>query len=133
VSPRPGKSITRRQLLGGGALLTAGAVGGGFGRFAVGDEFDEHLAGVLGVPVATAASLTAEAKARTGGLAWQLRRGAFVAATTAPGRWVLPASVREHALHAMIDQLLVTPGDGLDYLGLRPPASGRACAGLIRR
>jgi hypothetical protein len=113
--------------------VATGAVAGGYGRFAVGDEFDEHLASVLGIPVATAAALTADAKQRTGGAAWQVRRAAFVAATTAPGRWVLPASTRQHARHSMVDKLIVTPADGLDYLGLRPPAPGQACQGLVRR
>jgi hypothetical protein len=113
--------------------VAAGVVGGAYGRYAIGDEFEEHLAGVLGVPVATATAMSRAARARSGGADWDLHGSAFVTATTWPGRWVLPRSLREKAIRAMVDRLIVTTGDGLGYVGLQKFPSGRACTGLLRR
>ena len=127
-SPR----LTRRQLIGGGALVAVCAAAGGY-RVALGQEFDAHVADVLGLPRATAATLIATAQRRTGTLQWELRRDAFVTATTPPGRWVLPAGQRKRAVHAIVDQLIQTPGEGLACIGLRAAAPDRPCAGLVRR
>jgi hypothetical protein len=112
-------------------LVAAGVVGGVYGRYAFGDEFEEHLAGVLGVPVATASAMSKAARAGSGGADWDLHCSAFVAATTWPGRWALPQSVREQAIRSLVDRLFATTGDGLSYVGLRKFPSGRACAGLV--
>jgi hypothetical protein len=106
------------------------AVAGGY-RVALGQEFDEHVAKVLGLPRATAATLIDAAKKRTDTLEWELRRDAFVTATTAPGRWLVPAAQRRLAIRAVTNRLIHTPGDVLAYIGLQSPAPGRPCAGLI--
>jgi hypothetical protein len=126
-------SITRRRFLAGGALVAAGVVGGGYGRYAIGDEFEEHLAGVIGVPLATASAMTRAAQGRLGAAEWDLHCGAFVAASTWPGQWALPDSVRRKAIRSMVDRLIVDTGDGLGYAGLRDFPSGRTCAGLVLR
>jgi hypothetical protein len=113
--------------------VAAGLAGGAYGRYAIGDEFEEHLAGVLGLPVATASAMTRAARARSGGADWDLHCSAFVAATTWPGRWALPHSVRERAIRSMVDRLIGSPGDGLAYVGVRRLPAGRACSGLLRR
>jgi len=125
-------NLTRRQLLGGGALVAVCAAAAGY-RVALGQEFDEHVAEIMGLPRATAATLIDAAEKRTDALEWELRRDAFVAATTAPGRWVLPAAQRKRAIHALTDQLIQTPGEAFAYLGLRRPEPGLPCAGLVRR
>jgi hypothetical protein len=128
----PGPRLTRRQLAAGGALLAACAAAGGY-RVAIGQEFDDHVADVLGMPLATASALISAAESRVGALEWELRRAAFVVATTPPGRWLLPAAQRRSAIHSVIDQLLQTPGEALASIGLRKPAPGLPCAGLLRR
>jgi hypothetical protein len=126
-------STTRRRFLAGGALVAAAVVGGGYGRYAIGDEFEEHLAGVIGVPVATASAMTRAAQTRFGGADWDLHAGAFVAATTWPGQWALPDSVRRKAIRSMVERLILDIGDGIGYAGLRAFPAGRPCAGLVRR
>ena len=123
--------LTRRRVVVGGAVGAGLLVGAGYGRFAVGDEFEEHVAGVLGISTVAAATLLAGARERLGDEDYRIHAASFLAATTFPGEQTLPASVRERAIERFVGNLLATQIDRLVGLGLQTRLSG-PCRGLLR-
>jgi hypothetical protein len=125
------KRFTRRGLFGAGAV--AAVATGVYGRFAVGDEFEEHVAGVLGVTLAQAKDLAANARAGLGDPKYDLVASSFLFATTEPGRSVAPRGARRRAVHVFLSEAVPSPQAHLMLLGL---ASGRVenstCTGLVR-
>ena len=124
--------ITRRGLLVGGA---AGAVGFAYwGRFGLGDTFESHVAGVLGLPEPVTRELL-ESMREELGADYDARAAAFVAATTAPTRWLMPSGARREALESFVGPLF-----GLEqgyvmpfvYAGLRDSGRFQGCNGLVR-
>lgn len=128
---RPRARVTRRRVVIGGAVGVGVLVGAGYGRFAVGDEFEEHVAGVLGVSTAAATTLLAGARARLGDEDYRIHAASFLAATTFPGEQTLPADVRERAIERFVGNLVATQIDQLVGLGLQTRLSG-PCRGLLR-
>lgn len=126
--------VTRRQVLvAGGAAAGAAAVGVA-GSYILSDGFEEHVADVLGIDVDLARELVGGARETTGGLEFEARATAFIAATTFPGSEVLPTGVRERAVRSMVDPMIVEPSQNIGYLGLVPPdriGIGAPCSGLI--
>ena len=125
--------ITRRALLIAGA--GAGVAGLAYwGRFALGDTFESHVAGTLGLDEQVTRELL-ETMRKEMGLEYDARAASFVAATTAPTRWIMPAAARREALESFIGPLFglqqgyVTP---FVYGGLRESGSFRGCNGLVR-
>lgn len=129
---RPGPRLTRRRLVAGGVAGAGAAAAAGYGRYAVGDEFEEHVAGVLGISVASARSLLEHARGRLGDEKYRLHAAAFVTATTFPGETVLPESARRRAVQRFVGNLVADQRDGLVALGLQISAPG-PCQGLLRR
>jgi hypothetical protein len=126
--------VTRRQLLvAGGAAVGAAAVGiGGF--YVLGDGFEEHVAGVLGIPTELAKQLTDRARERMDALEFEAGASAFLTATTFPGSEILPARVRKLAVRGLLGPMFSESKDNLAYLGLLPSARlGEPCAGLINQ
>ena len=125
------KRLTRRGLFGAGAVTAVGA--GFYGRFAVGDEFEEHVAGVLGVSLEQASHLAANARAGLGDPKYELVASSFLFATTEPGKSLAPRGARRRAVHVFLSEAVPGPQAHLMLLGL---ASGRvensACTGLLR-
>jgi hypothetical protein len=124
------RRITRRGLFATGAVGVV--VAGGYGRYAFGDEFEEHVADVLGVSLPHARDLTAQAKSRLGDLEYDRIASAFLFATTAPGRWVTPAGTRQQAVHAFLSEAVPDSRGNLVLLGLRRGGGTAACGGLLR-
>jgi hypothetical protein len=127
------RGMTRRGLLIAGA--GAGVAGLAYwGRFALGDTFEAHVAETLGLEEQVTRELL-ETMREELGLEYDARAASFVAATTAPTRWVMPGGARREALESFVGQLFglqqgyVTP---FVYGGLRESGSFRGCNGLVR-
>ena len=126
--------LTRRRLLAAGVAGAVGAAGVGYGRFALGDEFEEHVADVLGISVEMASGLLARARDAVGDVEYGVRAAAFLAATTSPSRALMPHAARESGVHGLLRLMLEGSAGNIAYMGLRPKAPRRlACAGLLRR
>ena len=126
------RRLTRRRFVLGGVAAGGALVAGAYGRFPFGDEFEERVAKVLGIPVDAATALTRRLRERVGDLNYDARAAAFVVATTFPSREVTPGSLRESAMRKLLEPMLADPGEQLIYLGLRPPVDTPACTGLLR-
>jgi hypothetical protein len=131
TAPKRGR-ISRRTL-----LVGAVAVGGPwffavFGRYAVGAEFEKHVADVLGLRQDAADWLIDRARSRLDALDYDARAAAFLAATTFPGNALLSRARREDAIQPFLEHLIDIPVDNMVYLGMREPVASTACAGLIR-
>lgn len=127
-------ALTRRQALGGGAAALVALLGVGYGRYALGDEFEEHVASTLGVPLDTARALIDTARSGLEGRGeYEAVAAAFLAATTFPGRHVLPRGTREHAVEIFVNEAIPNSAAHLLYLGyLEGDVSDPRCRGLIR-
>jgi lipopolysaccharide exporter len=127
------KGITRRRLLAGGAAGTAVVVGGGYGHYALGDEFESHVASVLGTTTAVAKVLTGAARARMSGSEYDRMAAEFLFVTTFPGSIVAPHKLRNRAVRRLLPSMLDESRRNLMYLGLEPPSDASACIGLLHR
>jgi hypothetical protein len=130
LSEPAGHRFSRRRLLllGGGAVTASLAVG--YGRFAVGSVFEDHLANVLGISTAAATELAATAREELGTAVYDATAAAFVAATTFPGERILPRAAREEAIETLVFAAIRNSADNLVAIGLRPTLGG-ACDGLL--
>lgn len=126
------RRLTRRQALGAGAAGAAALGGVHYGRFALGGEFEDHVAARLGLDRERATLMLERARERLGGAEYDARAAAFLAATTFPGSVVPADGARRRAVAGLVGPMLEQRVDGLVYLGQveRPPA-GR-CQGLLR-
>jgi hypothetical protein len=126
--------VTRRQALGGGAAALVGVVGIGYGRYALGDEFEEHVASTLGVSVDDARPLIETARQGLEGRgAYETRAATFLAATTFPGRQLLPRGTRERAVRVFLNEAMPHSASNLLYLGyVEGDLADLRCRGLIR-
>jgi hypothetical protein len=124
------RGITRRQVLIGGA--TAGAlVAAGYGRFALGDTFEHHFAGVLGIELEPARQLLAIARERMGDRDYDVRAAAFLAATTLPGEVLVPESARREAVDSLLLPMIKQSTENYVAIGLQD-TTAPACGGLLR-
>ena len=124
-------TFTRRRVLG----LGIAAVGVGyFGRFAVGGTFEQHVADVLGLERPAADRLLELLRAELGA-DYDVRAAAFMAATTAPGRWVVPSGLRREALQAFVGPLFGVEQGSVTALVYGGSSSARpvtGCGVLVR-
>lgn len=125
-------AITRRRLVGGAAAVAVGGIGAAYGRYALGDEFEEHVASTLGVPLETARALLETARRRLAG-EYETTAAAFLACTTFPGRQLLPRGTREHAVRVFLNEAMPESTQNLMYVGLiEGGVADIRCRGLIR-
>jgi hypothetical protein len=124
--------ITRRRalLLGGGAVVAV--VAGAYGRFAVGDEFEQHVANTLDLSQDAVARLLGNARQSLGTAGYDARAAAFVTATTWPGAELIPEGARRDAIDALVLPMFGNQEDNLVALGLHKRWLG-SCSGLLRR
>lgn len=127
-------SVTRRQVLFGGVAASVG----GFvlwGRYAVGDTFEQHVADQLGLPVAVTNDLLGTLNGELGGVEYEARASAFLLATSSPSRLAMPGEARRQAIEAFVGPLLkmeqnfVTP---YVIAGVQQVGHFRPC-GVLRR
>ena len=125
--------VTRRRALIGGAGVVVLAGTGWWGRYALGDTFEHHVADVLGVDLKLASELTSSLRDEIGD--YESRAIAFLLATTSPSQDVMPADVRREAIEAFVGALvgmqsgLVTP---FVLAGLRQSGRYVPCSVLTR-
>jgi hypothetical protein len=116
----------RNLLLGGAGLVVAGT--GWWGRYALGDTFENHVARTLGLDARVGAELVASLREHVDD--YEARAAAFLFATTSPSRDVMPRAAREEAVEAFIGPLvgmenaLITP---LAIAGRRRSGSYQPC------
>lgn len=126
------RRFSRRQVIaggvGGGALLA----GGNYGRFVLGDEFEQHVASVLGVSTAVAKELTRAARERLGGSEYYRAAAEFLAVTVFPSELVAPRRARNRAVRRLLPSMVRESHENLMYLGMRGATKGPACTGLLR-
>lgn len=113
-------------MAGAGVIAAAG-----YGRFAAAEEFEQHVAELLGAPLEVATSLTQRARERLGDPGYDFRASAFLTATTFPGDTFLPKAVRERAIEPFVLALINDSIENLIYLGVQPPVEGTTCVGLL--
>jgi hypothetical protein len=126
--------LTRRQALGGSAIAVAGVLGVGYGRYALGDEFEEHVASTFGIPLERARPLIETARRGLQGRGeYEAVASAFLASTTFPGRHLLPRDTREHAVKVFVNEAMPHSASNLLYVGrIDGDLSDLRCRGLIR-
>lgn len=112
-------------------MAAVGAVG--YGRYAFGDEFEEHVASVIGLPLDHARDLTRQAQDRLGDLEYDRIASAFLFATTIPGKWVTPRGTRQRAVHSFLSEAVPDSRGNLVLLGLKRGGPSEACGGLLQR
>jgi hypothetical protein len=126
------RRLTRRQAIVGSAVIGVGFVG--WGRFAVGGEFEDHVAEVLGIDGAVARQLLERLRSERG-VDYDARASAFLLATTEPSRWMLPSRLRRQAIESFVVPLLEVadqPSFSLAYTGLRETSGFTPCRVLVR-
>lgn len=94
--------------------------------------FAAYLAGVLDVPVPVARRLAEEGRAGLTPGAYHVRAGAFLIATTLPGRAILPRAARERAIHSLVGRMLARPFPNLLYVGVQRDPAAAPAVGLVQ-
>lgn len=123
--------LTRRQVLGGGAVLAGAAVAGNYGRFLIADELEEHVGKVLGISTPAAAKLLDGARSRLGDVEFEIKAAQFVGVTTFPGSEA-PYRVRNKGIGELTAHMVGDSYENLMLVGLRDVVANPACAGLLR-
>jgi len=126
--------VTRREAFVAAAALAAAGGFVGWGRFALGGAFENHVADTLGLDGRVARELLAEMR-RGLGPDYETRAAGFLAATREPGRSLLPAGTRSSAIDAFVAPLLLSGEQrflGAAYTQRRPTGRARACRTLGR-
>ena len=125
-------ALTRRQALAVGGVA---AVAGGFGlwgRFALGDAFEDHVAEHLGLDRTMTRAALAQMRVELDD--YDTRAAAFLVATEAPSSLVLPEGVRRAAVDAFLSRLFGLWGANvmtLVYSGDRQAVEYRPCEVLV--
>ena len=123
--------LTRRRALAAGAAGVAAVGVGWYARFALGDEFEEHVASVMGLDVGRAAVLLQRARERVGDAEYDLRAAAFLAATTFPGELIPAGAGRRRAVQQLVGKMIERPADVQVYLGMLERHPDGPCQGLL--
>lgn len=123
--------LTRRQAIGAGTAGILAAGGVHYGRFSLGTEFEEHVSSVLGLDLAYAKALLAQAREILGDAEYDFRATAFLGATTFPGNLVPVKRVRRKAIEGLMGKMFLGPPDLLLYLGERSARPDGRCRGLL--
>jgi hypothetical protein len=130
-SPRKAVRLSRRRLLVGAVAGASVVAGVNYGRYALGDDFENHVAGVFGISREAATVLLEGARERLGAEDYRLHATAFLSSTTFPGDAVLPAEAQRRAIERFVGNLVTTHIDQLVALGLQTPSAG-PCRGMLR-
>jgi hypothetical protein len=130
----PGRfGLTRRKVL----LLGVGGVGlagvGLWGRFALGDEFERHVADQLGIDLAVGTEVLERMREEIDD--YEVRAAGFLVATQGPVDGLIPEPVRRDAIDAFVGPMFgLDRGLVMPYVmaGLSESAQYRACEVLRR-
>lgn len=125
------RKITRRQALAGGAGVIIAGSAGASGRYALGDTFESHVAGILGLPLEQTKDLLRTMRDEID--TYDFRAAGFLAATTTPGKELMPESARRKAVESFIGPLFdiqaafVTPQV---YIGYKQDGRFSPCSAI---
>ena len=108
-------------------MLAAGATAD-YGRFLVGDEFEELVAAKLGVSMELARALLERVREREGE-GYELRAAAFAVGVREPLALALPQRLRESAVRPFVEAMLETPAAQRTF-ATDGPTIATACADL---
>jgi hypothetical protein len=126
----PRRGLTRRRALAVGAAGTAVVGFGVWGRYALGDAFEEHVAERLGLDLDLTKEILAGLRESLDD--YELRATAFLAATLSPSSLALPASLRRDAVESFVNPIFGLSHEmvPLTYAGLRDTIEFTPCAVL---
>jgi hypothetical protein len=125
-------NLTRRKLLGVGAVVLGAAAVAPYVPLAVGGEFEQLVASTLGIEEELASQLLEAVRENYGSVEYEARAAAFSLAVRAPASAVLPEGMKESAVRQFLEPMFEEPAAALAYaVGGRDPRT-RACNGLVR-
>jgi glycosyltransferase involved in cell wall biosynthesis len=125
--------LRRRTLIGLGLGAAGAAVVAPYAVLVPGDEFEELVAGRLGIEPELAAQLLERARVSYGDAEYEARAAAFAFAVRDPVALLLPDGVRERAVSSLLEPMLSEPAASLAYAITGTDPGGLApCAGLVR-
>lgn len=125
-------NLTRRRLLGLGAVVLGAAAVAPYVPLAVGSEFEQLVASTLGIDEELASQLLEAVRDSYGSVEYEARAAAFSLAVRAPASALVPEGMRRSAVRAFLEPMFEEPAAALAYaVGGRDPRE-RACAGLVR-
>ena len=125
--------MTRRKKLAGTGAAFAAVGFGLWGRFAFGDNFEEHVADRLGLDQEIATGLLADMRSRTGSAEYDVRASGFLFATTEPSQTLMPGNIRDQTVRSYVGPLFGGLVTALTYAGLRDNTTYTPCEVLVSR
>jgi hypothetical protein len=125
------RTVSRRGLLAIGATAVGVAAAAPYVVLIPGQEFEELVAGVLGLEVDRTAVLLERVRDEYGSPEYEARATAFALAVRDPAASLVPDRLRSSAIRAFLDPMFETPAAALAFAKGRDP-SVEACAGLVR-
>jgi hypothetical protein len=120
--------VNRRQLLLAGAGTAVVVVAAPYAWLSVGGAFERHVAGLLGVEHATAASLLTRLRRELGDAEYDERARKFALATRWPSSVLLPEGERGSAVRALLLPLLEPTPSRIAYVRDEPMTICRVVA-----
>jgi hypothetical protein len=124
--------VTRRGLLGLGALLLGAAAAAPYVPLAVGSEFEQLVASTLGIDEKLAGRLLEAVRDNYGSVEYEARAAAFGLAVRAPASAVVPEGMRRSAVRAFLEPMFEEPAAALAYAVPGRDPRAQACTGLLR-
>ncbi len=123
--------MNRRTFL----LSAAGAIGAGtaliYGPLVVGQEFEQFVAGELGISDELAAAMLERARDSYSQLEYEAHAAAFAAAFRGPAAALVPSAAKRAAAESLIEPMLSTQAAGLAYAEDSAEPLVAPCAGLV--
>ena len=104
-----------------------------WGRFAFGDNFEEHVADRLGLDRAITSGLLADMRSHIGSAEYDVRASGFLFATTEPSQTLMLADMRDQAVRSFVGPLFGGLVTSLTYAGLRDNTTYTPCEVLVRK
>jgi hypothetical protein len=123
--------MNRRRFL----LAAAGAAGGVaavmYAPLVPGREFEQFVAGKLGIGEELAVAMLERARSYYGTAEYDLRAAAFAVAFRGPVAALVPDGAQRRAVESLIEPMFSTQAAGLAYAQDDPVPIIEACSGLI--
>jgi hypothetical protein len=122
--------MNRRGFLLAGAGLATAAVAAPYAPLVVGDQFEEFVAGRLGLDEEVATALLENLRERLGDWEYNERAAAFSLALRRPYAAFVPDGPKRSAIARFVEPLLSSAPLQLAYAADRVPST--SCGGLLR-
>lgn len=130
---RGARRFKRRTVIVAGAGLGGLALAAPYLALLPDDEFEQLVAGRLGIDSKLAGELLENARRQYGDAEYDARAAAFAFAVRDPAAAVLPDSLRRKAVSSLLEPMLSPPAANLGYAVTgAAPSYPAPCAGLVR-